>query len=140
MSDPFSSKESPVSNRALRQFAGAWLVVFLVLGAHQYLARGHQQRGLALMVLAAVIGVPGLIKPGAVRWLFEGWMVLAYPIGWLVTQVMLALMFYGVITPVAVLFRLKGRDPLCRKLDAEKTSYWTDKETPQDPRTYFRQY
>jgi hypothetical protein len=126
--------------KALRQFAGAWLVFLLAAGTHQSLVRGHRQLGLAMVVLAVVVGVLGLIRPSAIRWLFIGLMVLAFPIGWVVTQVMLALMFYGVITPVAALFRLKGRDPLRRRLDAEKASYWMDKETPEDPRTYFRQY
>jgi hypothetical protein len=126
--------------KSLRQFAGAWLVFLLAAGAHQGLARGHRQLGLSLAVVALVVGILGLVRPAAIRWLFVALMVLAFPIGWTVTQIMLALMFYGVITPVAVLFRLKGRDLLCRKPDAGKTSYWTNKETPEDPRTYFRQY
>jgi hypothetical protein len=126
--------------RALRQFAAAWLVFFLAFGAHQYLARGHSQAGLILMTLAVVIGVPGVIQPGVVRWLFVGWMVLAFPIGWLVSQSLLALMFFGIITPVALVFRLRGRDLLHRKPAPERGSYWTPKPTPQDVRSYFRQY
>jgi hypothetical protein len=128
------------TRKMLRQFAAAWLVFLLAAGAHQGLARGHRQLGLVMVLLAVVVGVLGLVRPSAVRWLFIGLMVLAYPIGWVVTHVMLAVMFYGVITPVALLFRLMGRDPLHRKPDAEKASYWINKETPEDPRTYFRQY
>ena|ERR1051326_2432370 len=128
------------TRKMLRQFAAAWLVFLLAAGAHQSLARGRHQLGLVMMVLAVVVGVLGLVCPSAIRWLFIGLMVLAFPIGWVVTQVMLALMFYVVITPVALVFRLMGRDPLHRKPDGGKVSYWTDKETPEDPRTYFRQY
>ena len=39
-------------------------------------------------------------------------MVLAFPIGWTVSQVMLALMFFGLFTPIGLVFRLIGRDPL----------------------------
>ena len=88
---------------------------FLAFGAHQYLVRKHPSVGLALMALAVVIGVLGLIKPAAVRWLFVGWMVVAFPIGWVISLLMLLLMFYGIITPVALLFRMRGRDLLCRK-------------------------
>jgi hypothetical protein len=126
--------------RALRQFAAAWLVCFLALGAHQYLARGRPQAGLVLMTLAVVIGVPGVIRPGMVRWLFVSWMVLAFPLGWLISQFLLALMFYGLITPVALVFRLRGRDLLHRKPTPERGSYWTPKPKPQDVRSYFRQY
>ncbi|MGA2140194.1 MAG: SxtJ family membrane protein [Verrucomicrobiia bacterium] len=128
------------TRKSLRQFAGAWLVFFLACGLHQSLVRGHRQLGLVMVVAAVVVGVLGLVRPPAIRWLFVALTVLAFPIGWVVTQVMLAVMFYGVITPVAVLFRLGGRDPLGRRPSPEKASYWTPKEMPEDPRRYLRQY
>jgi hypothetical protein len=127
------------STRALRQFAGAWLVFFLAFGAHQFLVRKHPAAGLVLMGLAVAIGLLGLIKPPAVRWLFVGWMILAFPIGWTISLLMLLLMFYCVLTPVALVFRLRGRDLLHRK-PAEAASFWLPKQMPQDVRSYFRQY
>mgnify|MGYP001438334408 CR=1 FL=1 len=128
------------TSKALRQFAAAWLVFFLAFGAHQYLVRRHPMAGLVLMGFALVIGLPGLIKPAAVRWLFVGWMVVAFPIGWLISQLMLLIMFYGLITPVALFFRLRGRDLLRRKPAPPGASYWLPKATPHDVRSYFRQY
>jgi hypothetical protein len=126
--------------RALRQFAAAWLVFLLAAGAHQYFMRGHQLVGSVLMILAVVVGLLGLARPSAIRWIYVGLMVAAFPIGWMVTQIMLAVMFYCVITPVGVLFRLMGRDLLGRRPANEKTSYWTTKEMPEDSRRYLRQY
>ena len=126
--------------KTLRQFGAAWLVFFLALGAHQYLARGHPRAGVALGVVAVVFGVLGLAWPAAVRWLFVSWMMLAFPIGWLVSQVMLLLMFYLIVTPVALLFRLQGRDPLARKPAPDRASFWETKKMPEDVRSYFRQY
>jgi hypothetical protein len=128
------------TTKVLRQFAAACLVFFLAFGAHQYLARERHELGIALGMLAIVVGLLGLIKPSAIRWLFVGWMMLAFPIGWLISQFMLALMFYGIITPVAVFFRIRRRDLLCSKPSPERASYWTPKQTPQDVRSYFRQY
>ena len=45
------------TTRALRQFAGAWLIFFLAFGAHQYLARRHPSAGLALTGVAIAVGV-----------------------------------------------------------------------------------
>ena len=126
--------------KALRQFAAAWLVFFLAIGAHQYLKRGHHQLGIALGICAIVIGLLGLVRPAAVRWMFVTWMVLAFPIGWFVSQVMLLLMFYGIITPVALLFRLRGRDNLRLRRPANTSTYWFPKQTPKDVRSYLRQY
>ncbi len=126
--------------KILRQFAGAWLVFFLALGAHQYFAKGHQSLGLALAALAVLGGGAGLAWPAALRWIFVGWLVVAFPIGWLVSQAMLALMFYVVLTPIAVVLRLRGRDSLCRRPAPGQPSFWVPKETPKDVRGYFRQY
>ena len=126
--------------RALRQFAAAWLVFFLAVGVYRYVVRGQHQAGIAIGAMAIVFGVTGLIKPAAVRWLFVGATVLTFPIGWVVSQIMLAVMFYGIITPLAVLFRIRGRDLLSRKPAPNRPSFWTPKHTPEDMGAYFRQY
>ena len=61
-----------------------------------------------------MIGLLGLLWPRVIRPVYVGWMVLAFPIGWTVSQAMLAVMFYGLFTPIGLLFRLIGRDPLHR--------------------------
>jgi hypothetical protein len=128
------------SPKVLRQFAGAWLVFFLAWGAFEGLGRGRPQIGVALASMGVVIGGWGLARTGAIRWLFVGWMVLVFPMGWLISQLALLLMFYGVLTPVAILFRLTGRDALCRRTRLDADSYWTAKEQPRDMRRYLRQY
>ena len=127
------------SARTLRQFAAACLVFFGILAAQQ-LRRGHHQVGITLGVLAVALGAVGLIKPPLLKWFFVSWMVLAFPIGWIVSQVMLVLMFYLILTPVALLFRLTGRDLLAKRRRPDCASYWLPKETPADVRSYFRQY
>ena len=126
--------------RALRQFAGAWLIFFLAVAVYRYLARGQHQIGLAVGAMAVVVGCLGLIKPAAVRWLFVGATVLAFPIGWVVSQVMLGVMYYCIITPLAVWFRIRGRDLLSRKPAPNRASFWSPKHTPGDMGAYFRQY
>ena len=126
--------------RALRQFAGAWLIFFLAVGVHRYVVRGQHQLGIAVEAMAVVVGGMGLIQPAVVRWLFVGATVMAFPIGWVVSQIMLAVMYYGIITPLALLFRLQGRDLLSRKPAPDRASFWVPKPTPDDISAYFRQY
>ena len=128
------------STRILRQFAAAWLFFLLLAGMHQYVTRNHHTAGVVLLLLAVGLGGLGLSRPGAVRWLFIGCMVLTYPIGWVVSQVMLMLMFYCIITPVALFFKLTGRDLLIRKPDRARTSFWEPKSPSPDVSSYFRQY
>ncbi len=88
--------------------------------------------GLGLMLLYYLI--PPLRLP-----LYLGWMHGVAPIGWLVTHLVLGLIFYGLITPMAVIMRLFRRDRLQRKLDASEESYWQGHDPGGDTARYFRQ-
>jgi Saxitoxin biosynthesis operon protein SxtJ len=124
----------------LRQFAGLWLVFFGGVALWQALVKGHPSLGLSFAALALVVGLAGLTRPEWVRFIYVGWMVLAFPIGWTVSQVMLLVMFYGLFTPIGLVFRLIGRDPLDRTRPSRRESYWVPKPTPADLRRYFKQF
>jgi hypothetical protein len=123
----FPLKPTP---RVLRQFALAAQQLFL------------HRRATAAGVLGAIalIGLVGLLKPSAVRWLFLGATVAAFPIGWVMTQVVLAVMFYMVLTPLALVFRWRKRDELQLRLKPEQTSFWITRQPERDVRRYLKQF
>ncbi|MEZ5316502.1 MAG: SxtJ family membrane protein [Vicinamibacterales bacterium] len=125
--------------RVLRQFAGLSLVVFGGLAAWR-VAQGRTDLvtwGLAALGLG--LGVVGLAAPRAIRHVYQAWMIAAFPIGWLVSRVMLAALFFMVFTPIALVFRLLGRDTLHRRRP-DAGSYWVTKPVVDDPRRYLRQF
>jgi hypothetical protein len=129
------------ASRTLRQFAAGWLLFFLALAAWQAFHHAHPKQGVALAVLAIVGGVAGLVKPSALRWLFRGWLILAFPIGWLISLAVLFVVFFGVFTPLALLFRWRGRDALrLRRPANSEGGLWQPREAPLDRRSYLRQY
>ena len=71
---------------------------------------------------------------------YVAWMVLAFPIGWTISQLTFGPIFYGLFTPIALVFRLVGPDPLHRFRQQALEAYWTLKATPTDPRRYFKQF
>src|SRR5437763_1134142 len=115
------------STKTLRQFALLWLVFFLGFACWQAFVQENWWLAGALGAAALAIGPLGLIRPQAIRLIFVGWMVLAFPLGWVVSRVLLAVLYYGLFTPVATLFRLIGRDALVRRKPAHATSYWVAK-------------
>ena len=133
---PFPTKPT---TRVLRQFAGAWLVCFLLLAANQIWRRGHVPAGCGLGI-AALVGIVGLIKPNVVRLLFLTASVVAFPIGWVVSFVMLAVMFYGVVTPVAFFWRLRGRDLLQLRAKKDQSSFWIPRGAEPPPERYLKQF
>jgi hypothetical protein len=128
------------TDRMLRQFSGAWLVVVSGLAASQWLMRGNPRTAMMLVSAAFLVGAAGLLRPRAVRWLFVASTVAAFPVGWVLSQLMLLMLFIGVITPVALLFRVRGRDRLWRKQPTAQSTYWKPKATTADVRRYLRQY
>jgi len=124
----------------LRQFAGLWLVFFGGLALWQALVRGQPRLAAVFAVLAVTVGPLGLTRPHWVRLIYVGWMVLAFPIGWTISQMILAVMFFGLFAPIALLFRLLGRDPLHRTRHPERESYWAPKPASADLRRYFKQF
>ena len=125
--------------RVLRQFAAAWLIFFLLAGANQIWRRGHVSLGCVLGSVA-LVGIVGLIKPNAVRWLFVGASVVAFPIGWVVSQVALVIMFYGVITPMAFFWRMRGRDVLQLRVKKDQSTFWVAREEEPAPERYLKQF
>ncbi len=126
--------------RTLRQFAGLWLVFFSALAAWQYLRDGSQTLLLVFAVAALAVGPIGLVLPQAVRPVFVGAMVLAFPIGWVVSRVLLALLYFGLFTPIALVFKLSRRDVLALRPARDSSTYWTPKLISSDVRGYLRQF
>ncbi len=125
------------SVKTLRQFAGLCLLFFGSLGVW-HLSHGRTGLGVAVLLLAT-IGLPGLVWPKCLRPVFVGWLMAVFPIGWLVSHVLLTVVYYGLFTPMAVVFRLRGRDAL-RLRPVSLESYWQPKAQPAGVTSYFRQF
>jgi hypothetical protein len=125
------------SPRTLRQFAAAATVLLTVwaLSAH---ARGRSDVGVAVLIgLAAGAAAAGAVRPRALRVPFVLLSLAAYPIGSLISQLTLLVLFYGVITPLGLVARALGRDWLGTARRAE--GYWRARSRPRDPASYLRQ-
>jgi hypothetical protein len=125
--------------RMLRQFSGTWLVVFAGLAGHRALVRHHPGAALVLGAVA-LLGLIGLARPALMRWLFIVAMVITFPIGWVVSQLVLLLMFFLVITPVALFLRLRGRDILQLKRPPDNVSLWKKRPEQTEPGRYLKQF
>lgn len=129
------------SPRELRQFAGIWLPAFAaVFGAMLVYRSGSWTTATLIWGTAAAVAIAGLAMPVLVKPLFVGWMVAAYPIGWTVSHIVLAVTYYGLFTLVGMLMRVFRYDPLERRPDPSLRTHWVDHEQQADSRAYFRQF
>ncbi len=125
------------SPRQLRQF-GAACAVAIPLVAWLW-SRSVPTTGWAAVAGAVVCGV-GYVLPSALKPLFVGLSVLALPIGLIVGELALLLMFAGVFLPMALVFRIIGRDALHRRAPENGDSFWRKRSAPPESRSYYRQF
>jgi hypothetical protein len=81
-----------------------------------------------------------LVHPRANRPIYVGLSVLTYPIGFVLSYLIMGTLFFGIIAPVGILFKVIGRDPMGRRYEAETESYWSDARPARRKERYFRQF
>ena len=74
-------------------------------------------------VIAAAFFAWGLIAPSTIRFFYRLWMRFGFVMNAIVTRIILGTVFYVVILPFGLVFRLRGKDPLRQKWDHELQSY-----------------
>jgi hypothetical protein len=137
--------------RILRQFAWIAAIAFPVLAAwfvskeiDWYRVWAWHWTSTPVLVLGGIgVGQLLLFLAGirqVTHGLFVGLMIVAYPIGFVLSHVLIAFIYYVVITPIALVFRLIGRDVIGKKLDARATTYWRDRGEPRPASSYFKLY
>ena len=90
--------------------------------------------------LGALGALFSLVFPKANLPIYVGLSVVTYPIGLVLSNVILGTLFYGLITPVGLFFRLMGRDSLQRTFEPEARTYWEQSKKNRSLESYFKQF
>lgn len=125
------------SARELRQFGLIALVAFPFLG---WVWGASPVVMSVLAAIGAVLACLGFVAPVAVKPVYIGLCLVTMPIGLVVGEVMMAVVFYGVFLPIGLVFRLIGRDALQLQLDRQAPTYWQAKKRPAGAASYFQQW
>lgn len=128
------------SFRVEREFGLVVGGVFLLLGAW-WLYRGKfPSAAHVVLPLGALLVLLGLLWPRALVIPNKAWMLLAEALSFVTTRIILAAVFFLVITPIGIVKRLFGWDPLSRR-SARSASYWRPySERQRDPRHYEKMF
>ena len=90
--------------------------------------------------LGGLAALFSLVYPKANLPIYVGLAVLSYPIGFVLSYLIMGTLFYVLITPVALFFKLTGRDAMNRRFDPQATTYWSEPRPARGPESYFKQY
>ncbi|MDP6467537.1 MAG: SxtJ family membrane protein [Pirellulaceae bacterium] len=126
--------------KELRVFAVLQLIFFAIIAGLLHQRMAATGWATTIVVGAAIVAVTGLFKPMWLRTMYVVWMAAVFPIGFVVSHILMAIVFFLVVMPIGLIMRLVGRDPMHRKLDHDAETYWHPRTPPQGTRGYFRQF
>ncbi len=112
----------------LRNFGITMAVVLTIIGS--VLLWNDKPAWLYFYAIAFVFLISGLAFPKLLYPVEFVWMKLAFILGYIMTRIILTIVFYLAVTPIGLLRRLFSKDPLEMKIDKNAESYWK----PVDPK------
>jgi hypothetical protein len=121
-----------------RWFGASLAAVLLLLGAIVWW-RGHVGWAWALWIAAGLLGFCYYAFRGSQIPIVRGWLWLTFPIAWVFGHLLLAAIYYGLVTPLGCWRRWRGHDPLAFRGEAD-ASYWRARGEPPSADRYFRQF
>ena len=112
-----------------RKFGWTFAALFVLFGAlyHPY-----------LIAVGALLAVVTVMRAHWLAPLKRAWMAFGELLNRVVSPVVMAVIFFVVFTPVALVMRFAGRDALCRRYEPEAPSYWKRREPPGPAEDSFR--
>lgn len=134
----------------LRQFGWIALVGFGLVAALAYteslvfasfpLGENRVPVAGALAGLGVLSALIGLVWPRGNWPIYVGLSLLAFPIGFVLSWVILGTLYFLIITPTGLVMRAIGHDPLQRRFEPDAETYWSDARPTRPRDSYFRQY
>lgn len=126
------------SRGQLRSFALLWFPAFCALVGFLLYRGVGATPAYAVWGGGVVISVVGLLAPAFMRLVFVGLMYVTFPIGFVVAHVLLGAIYYAVITPIGLVMRVGGYDPMGRR--GIRETYWQPRSGQRPRKRYFRQF
>ena len=128
------------TKKQLRTF-GIVLSFFLsIIGLINFL-KGNPDVPFYLWSFGGATLIIALFSPVIIKPVYRVAMFVAHILGWINTRIILGLIYYFIFTPIALIFKIKGKDPLDRKIDKQAASYWIKRANKIDQNEqYLKQF
>ena len=118
-----------ITRKQLRSFGFTVGGIFALIALWPLIIRGEDPRWWAVVVAGCLL-VPAAVFPKSLTWVYKGWMALGHVLGWINTRIILGFIFYFVVTPIGIVRRWLGKDPMGRRLRPDLDSYRVTRTPP----------
>jgi hypothetical protein len=126
--------------RAEREFGLIVGAVFALLGGWWIFRGKFLNPAYVLTIVGSALIISGIVVPRVLVFPRRGWMKLAEAMAYVSSRIILALIFFLVLTPIGLIKRAMGWDPLYRR-SAARDSYWHPYPSrQQNPRHYEKMF
>ncbi|HMG04085.1 MAG TPA: SxtJ family membrane protein [Chthoniobacterales bacterium] len=126
------------SPRALRRFGFTVGMVALFVGS--ILWWRHRGAGLPLILFGAALIHAAGFAPFTLNYVHGPWMIVALALGWVVTRILLTIVFFFVVAPIGLLQRLFGKRTIEVAFATDASSYWQSRTNRPVPSDYEKQF
>ena len=109
-----------------RSFGIVFAVVFVLIGLWPLLDGGPVR--LWALAVAGIFLAAGLFLPVILRPLNRLWFLFGMALHKVMSPLVMGLLFYLTVTPIALIMRIVGKDPLNRRFDPRAKSYWIERD------------
>jgi len=128
-------------DRELRRFGWIAALDSVAIALVLHWVSGLDLRWCTLIAAAGgAVAISPLISPRITKGIYRVLVAAALPIGLVMSLLLVGLVYYGLVTPIGLLFRLMGRDVLHRRFDPKARTYWLEHRPPAGPERYFQQF
>lgn len=132
-------RQEPIKSGSDKSFGVVFAVVFTVIGL--WPLKNAAEVHIWALVVAAIFLVLALLAPGTLKPLNRVWFRFGLLLHKVVNPLVMGLIFYTTITPMALVMRALGKDPLNRRFDAKAKTYWIERQPPgPEPETMKNQF
>ena len=108
--------------RDLRKFGITIGIILLIITG--FLFWKEKESFQILLTFGVAFGILGITIPFILKPIYWVWMVFATILGWIMTRVILSLLFYTIFTPIGLILRFFRKQFLELRWDKSKESYW----------------
>jgi hypothetical protein len=128
-------------HKELRNFAIIALIASLIIALLLYIIKGVGIQWVIIIITAGfTIFISSFVSLKLTRIIYLGLILVTFPIGWAISMISLTAFYFLLLTPLGLIFRLLGRNPLSRRFDPAAKSYWLTRRQTENLDRYFHQY
>ncbi|MGD9922720.1 MAG: SxtJ family membrane protein [Pseudorhodoplanes sp.] len=124
------SREETIEGSSDRAFGVVMAAFFLVVGLFPLIFRSYLDIRWWSIAIGVVFAALAWLRPRMLNPLNRLWLRLGLLLSKIVSPLVLALLYYATVTPIGLLMRAAGKDPLRTRRDPSAQSHWISREPP----------